>query len=251
MVVGATVGCCVLRGLILYDGLAVRGLAVGLFAGLTVGLLVRLTAGCFTGKAVGLPGNTVEGDDVDVGETTGLAVGTEVGAVVGMVVGSDEGLPTGLAIGTAEGDVVGVAVGVLVGVADGKERGPTCGGWGLRVGVTVIRATGKAVGVAVFTENGAPDNIGVVDGLPVTFSADGRGVGDATGALVGLAGSCGRGSPAIFNMKFLNLVKSIDPRPEAGSQPGVAAKPCLQQMDRAEQLFLPTVTSFINSSACL
>ena len=46
-------------------------------------------------------------------------------------------------------------------------------------------------------------------------------------------------------MKALKRLKFIDPRPEAGSHPGVAKKPCLQHIDNAVQRLSPTVMSFI------
>lgn len=53
---------------------------------------------------------------------------------------------------------------------------------------------------------------------------------------------------AMDNIWSRNFLKSIDPRPEAGSHPAVASKPSLQHVMRPVQLFLPTVMSLKNSA---
>ena len=73
--------------------------------------------------------------------------------------------------------------------------------------------------------------LGVDDGLLL-----GLNVGLLVGAEVGL----------MPIMNRLKRRKSRVPRPEAGSQPGAALKPSLQQLFTLVQLFLPTVMSFVN-----
>ena len=74
--------------------------------------------------------------------------------------------------------------------------------------------------------------LGIDDGLLL-----GLNVGFLVGAEVGL----------IPIMNRLKRRKSKVPRPDAGSQPGAALKPSLQQLFVVlVQLFLPTVTSFVN-----
>ena len=48
------------------------------------------------------------------------------------------------------------------------------------------------------------------------------------------------------NMNCLKREKFKVPRPEAGSHPGAALNPSLQQLESLVQLFLPTVISFTN-----
>jgi hypothetical protein len=84
--------------------------------------------------------------------------------------------------------------------------------------------------------------VGVEVGGLVGFD-DGTNVGYSVGA--GVGASEGTVMLATFIMKVLNFVKSRDPRPEAGSQPAVASKPCAQQRF-AVQWFPPTVTSVTN-----
>jgi hypothetical protein len=63
---------------------------------------------------------------------------------------------------------------------------------------------------------------------------------DAVGREVGTV------TVSMFIMKSLSRLKSIVPRPEAGSHPVVAWNPCSQHIDSAVQRLSPKVISFIN-----
>ena len=66
------------------------------------------------------------------------------------------------------------------------------------------------------------------------------------GAVGDLVGTLGLLMPI---MKSLNFPMFTDPRPVAGSHPGVAWKPSAQHTDDAVHLLSPTVTSFVNNAA--
>jgi hypothetical protein len=93
--------------------------------------------------------------------------------------------------------------------------------------------------------------VGVGVGLDFATRLVGFRVGDRDGLIVGLRDglavglSLGITIVALVIMNALNLFKSRDPRPEAGSHPGAASNPCMQHVSEAVQLFLPSTTSFI------
>jgi hypothetical protein len=84
---------------------------------------------------------------------------------------------------------------------------------------------------------------GLVVGIDVGVFVGEDVVGLADGALVGAA------MFITLIMWFLNFSKLIDPRPVAGSHPGVAWKPSLQHVLDAVHLLSPKVTSFVNRAA--
>jgi hypothetical protein len=209
-----------------------------------------------------------------VGNTEGTSVGVRpVGAGVvavldgAAVVGNTEGTSVGVAVvgagvlasldgaavvGSTEGTSVGVPV-VGAGVVGSMDGAAVVGNTeGTNVGVAVVGA-----GVVASMDGAAV--VGNTEGTSVGVAVVGAGVVAAlvgekeggllpAGLLVGIVDgpSDGTGRPAMDNMKFLKRLKSMDPRPDAGSHPGVAEKPCLQHTLSAVQLFLPTVTSFMN-----
>jgi hypothetical protein len=143
------------------------------------------------------------------------------------------------------GDLDGFTDGLREGREDSGFADGTAKGCGTDDGFTLV-ITGLA--------DGADDGFtlvitGVADGaddgftLVITGVADGSDDGIATGVDVG--GSDGTGMPATDNMYLLKRLKSRDPNPDAGSQPGEALNPSLQHIDEAVQLFLPLIISFV------
>ena len=66
-----------------------------------------------------------------------------------------------------------------------------------------------------------------------------------------LGGSDGGSTPTSKHMYLLNFLASSVPRPESGSQPAAALKPCTQQAVVDVQLFFPTVTSLVYAAGSL
>ena len=78
--------------------------------------------------------------------------------------------------------------------------------------------------------------VGLLDGLDV-------------GLLLG--GSEGGSIPTSKHMCLLNFLASSVPKPETGSQPTAALKPCTQQAGDDVQLFFPTVMSLVYAAGSL
>lgn len=142
-------------------------------------------------------------------DTRLLLVGCILNSAIGFLDGIDVGLSDRFSVGAFEGFIGSLLSGVdvgnaddfnVVGLMDGAVDGP---GDGLLVGGDVGVADGGGVGC-----EGANDG-----------AAEGLRVGRAVGMTVGLAvGAKVEG----FIMNALNRVKFRDPRPVAGSHPGVA-----------------------------
>jgi hypothetical protein len=226
----------------LLDSLRLLGLRLNLTLGplvLTLGDLDGFTDGLREGREdSGFADGTAKGCGTDDGFTlviTGLADGADDGftlVITGVADGADDGF-TLVITGAADGADDGFTL-VITGAADGADDGFTL----------VI------TGVADGTDDGFTLVItGVADGaddgftLVITGVADGSDDGIATGVDVG--GSDGTGMPATDNMYLLKRLKSRDPNPDAGSQPGEALNPSLQHIDEAVQLFLPLIISFV------
>jgi hypothetical protein len=181
-----------------------------------VGFVVRSAVGIAV-RRIGVEGATAGAFKVGW-LSTGLPVGGDTGAATGAATGLPVGDDTGFSVG---GDT-GLPVGGDTGFSVGGDTGLPVGG---DTGFSVGGDTGLPVGGLIIWTGG-------VNGLPV-------------GAGAGFAGA-GFGRFPMFNMKSLKRLKSMDPRPDAGSHPGAAEKPCLQHTLSAVQLFLPTVISFMN-----
>jgi hypothetical protein len=241
----------------LLDSLRLLGLRLNLTLGplvLTLGDLDGFTDGLREGREdSGFADGTAKGCGTDDGFTlviTGLADGADDGftlVITGLADGADDGFTlviTGVADGADDGFTL-----VITGAADGADDGFT------------LVITGAADGaddgftlVITGVADGADDGFtlvitGVADGsddgftLVITGVADGSDDGIATGVDVG--GSDGTGMPATDNIYLLKRLKSRDPNPDAGSQPGEALNPSLQHIDEAVQLFLPLIISFV------
>lgn len=132
-----------------------------------------------------------------------------------------------------------------------------------REGIGVTRCDGPEVGAFVRGRgvclDGVKDGlfdgarIGVCLGLGLVTRLVGFRVGGRDGFLVGLWDVLTVGFALgitiffVLIMNALNLFRSRDPRPEAGSHPGAASNPCVQHVSEAVQLFLPSTTSFTNN----
>jgi hypothetical protein len=226
----------------LLDSLRLLGLRLNLTLGplvLTLGDLDAFTDGLREGREdSGFADGTAKGCGTDDGFTlviTGVADGTDDGftlVITGVADGTDDGFTlviTGVADGTDDGLTL-----VITGVADGTDDGFTLVITGVADG-TDDGLTLVITGVADGTDDGLT--------LVITGVADGSDDGIATGVDVG--GSDGTGMPATDNMYLLKRLKSRDPNPDAGSQPGEALNPSLQHIDEAVQLFLPLIISFV------
>ena len=217
------------------------GLDVGSIVGFRVGLRVGRVAGSELGFRVGeIEGDFERFDGLGVSNALGLAdgsddddgldVGTALGKALGLADGFDD--DDGLDVGTALGKALGLADGFNVDVVGmGEVAGSVVG---FRVGVSVgvndgFEVVGDLVGFLDGLDIDGIDVGGLVVGTGVGLNRVGEDDGDlmpsglSVGVLDGV--SDGAGIPTIFNIKFLKRLKSIDPRPDAGSHPGVAEKP--------------------------
>jgi hypothetical protein len=226
----------------LLDSLRLLGLRLNLTLGplvLTLGDLDGFTDGLREGREdSGFADGTAKGCGTDDGFTlviTGLADGADDGftlVITGVADGADDGF-TLVITGAADGADDGFTL-VITGAADGADDGFTLVITGVADGTDdgfTLVITGLA--------DGADDGFTLV----ITGVADGSDDGIATGVDVG--GSDGTGMPATDNMYLLKRLKSRDPNPDAGSQPGEALNPSLQHIDEAVQLFLPLIISFV------
>lgn len=130
-----------------------------------------------------------------------------------------------------------------------------------REGIGVTRCDGPGVGAFVWARGVCLDGVkdGLFDGarvglgLALVTRLVGFRVGGRDDFLVGLWDGLAVGFVlgitifVLLIMNALNLFRSRDPRPEAGSHPGAASNPCVQHVSEAVQLFLPSTTSFTNS----
>ena len=163
----------------------------------------------------------------------------------------------------------GGAVGLTLGFVDGLAnmgglvgRNSSAGGRedvGLTVppiegfDVSTIEGFDDGLGVALGFDDGTADgsDVGAFDGADVG-AFDGADDGSADGAGVGAFDGCDDGGAVgselglIPNMNCLKREKFRVPRPEAGSHPGAALNPSLQQLEVLVQLFLPLVISITN-----
>jgi hypothetical protein len=226
----------------LLDSLRLLGLRLNLTLGplvLTLGDLDGFTDGLREGREdSGFADGTAKGCGTDDGFTlviTGAADGADDGftlVITGVADGADDGF-TLVITGAADGADDGFTL-VITGAADGADDGFTLVITGVADGTDdgfTLVITGLA--------DGADDGFTLV----ITGVADGSDDGIATGVDVG--GSDGTGMPATDNMYLLKRLKSRDPNPDAGSQPGEALNPSLQHIDEAVQLFLPLIISFV------
>ena len=184
-----------------------------------------------------------------------------VDALDGVAVGDTDGIPLGIAVGDADGDDDGTAVGVIDGVAVGDTDGLLEGILVVDTdGVTLCFIVGMIDGVAVCDGDGDDDGAVVRirvgrlcgdelgsfvgnDDLSTVGTMVGRMVGIKVGlfvvvlvlALVGI--NVGyivglRVGESVGNVQLVTLIincisnlTSIDPNPETGSHPLVAANP--------------------------
>ena len=121
-------------------------------------------------------------------------------------------------------------------------------GFDVDVFVGRVDRTGKLVdergSVGIFVREGGFMGAVVEEGDRVSdFVRVGASVGNLVGTEV-----CGLTRLPRLIKSFLNSLKSMDPMPVVGSQPGVAWKPCGQQVAIAPtpQLFFPARTSLLN-----